>query len=150
MSNKEYNPQMHTVEHLLNGTISSMLGCSRAFSTHIEKKKSKIDFRYTRNLTSEELTEAEQKVNEIIALNVPVTTETIPTSEAAEKYNLSRLPDKGMEKVRIVRVGEYDACPCIGEHVASTSEIDGKLKIISSDYREETGGLRLRFKIVQQ
>ena len=41
MGEKDYDPVMHTAEHLVNGTIARMLGCGRAFSTHIEKKKSK-------------------------------------------------------------------------------------------------------------
>ena len=44
MGEKDYDPVMHTAEHLVNGTIARMLGCGRAFSTHIEKKKSKCDF----------------------------------------------------------------------------------------------------------
>ena len=51
MGEKDYDPVMHTAEHLVNGTIARMLGCGRAFSTHIEKKKSKCDFRFPRNLT---------------------------------------------------------------------------------------------------
>ena len=52
MGEKDYDPVMHTAEHLVNGTIARMLGCGRAFSTHIEKKKSKCDFRFPRNLKS--------------------------------------------------------------------------------------------------
>ena len=37
MGEKDYDPVMHTAEHLVNGTIARMLGCGRAFSTHIEK-----------------------------------------------------------------------------------------------------------------
>ena len=48
MGEKDYDPVMHTAEHLVNGTIARMLGCGRAFSTHIEKKKSKCDFRFPR------------------------------------------------------------------------------------------------------
>lgn len=48
--------------------------------------------------------------------------------------------------LRIVCVGDYDRCPCIGEHVSNTSEI-GRLRIVSTDYDEQTGILRIRFKL---
>lgn len=47
--------------------------------------------------------------------------------------------------LRIVRIGDYDACACIGAHVRNTSEI-GTFKIISHSYAE--GIWRLRWKVV--
>lgn len=149
MSEKDYNPPMHTVEHLLNGLISKKLGSSRAFSTHIEKKKSKIDISTSRGLTQEESVDIENRVNDILALGVEVVTEMLPINEARERFDLSRLPEEVTDDVRIVHIGEYDSCPCIGSHVENTSEIDGKLRIISSDYDEERGVLRVRFKIIK-
>ena len=66
MGEKNYDPIAHTAEHLVNGTIARLLGCGRAFSTHIEKKKSKCDFHFSRNLTPDELEWVEQQVNEQI------------------------------------------------------------------------------------
>lgn len=144
---KDYNRPMHTVEHLLNGTIASLLGCGRAFSTHIERKKSKCDYRFDRNLTADEIATVEARVNEAITAKVPVTEVFMSRSAAAEAFSLSRLPDDAGDTVRIVQIGHYDSCPCIGEHVANTSEIDGRLKIISSDCTD--GVLRVRFRVVQ-
>lgn len=149
MSEKDYNPPMHTVEHLLNGFVSKQLGSPRAFSTHIEKKKSKIDISSSRGLTAEESIDIENRVNEVLSRGVDITTEMLPIDEARIKYDLSRLPMEVRDDVRIVHIGEYDSCPCIGSHVENTSEIEGKLKIISSDYDPERGVLRIRFKIVK-
>ncbi len=150
MSEKDYNPNMHTIEHLLNGTISRMFGCGRAFTTHIEKKKSKIDYHFDRNLTEEELSVVQNTVNEIILKNIPVTIEMMPMNLARQKFDLSRLPEGVEGDLRIVNIGEFDACPCIGSHVQNTSEIGGLLKIISSDHNPETGVMRIRFKIDKQ
>ena len=49
------------------------------------------------------------------------------------------------DKIRIIRIGDYDACPCSGLHVSSTNEI-GTFKIISTDHNE--GVLRVRFKLL--
>lgn len=142
MGEKDYDPVMHTAEHLVNGTIARMLGCGRAFSTHIEKKKSKCDFRFPRNLTPEELERVEQTVNSQIAAKLGVRDELLNPDEAGARYNLERLPE-GAESVRIVHIGDYDACPCIGSHVANTAEIPS-VSIISSDCTD--GVLRVRFK----
>ena len=123
MGEKDYDPVMHTAEHLVNGTIARMLGCGRAFSTHIEKKKSKCDFRFPRNLTPEELERVEQTVNSQIAAKLGVRDELLSPDEAGARYSLERLPE-GAESVRIVHIGDYDACPCIGsQHGRNTSRI---------------------------
>ena len=142
MGEKDYDPVMHTAEHLVNGTIARMLGCGRAFSTHIEKKKSKCDFRFPRNLTPEELERVEQTVNSQIAAKLGVRDELLSPDEAGARYSLERLPE-GAESVRIVHIGDYDACPCNGSHVTNTAEIP-PVSIISSDCTD--GVLRVRFK----
>lgn len=140
--NKEEYPPMHTAEHLVCGAIDGMLGCGRAFSTHIEKKKSKCDFRFGRNLTDDERAEVERTVNRQIASGAAVRTETMDAEVAARRYDLSRVPG-GAEKVRIVHIGTFDSCPCVGAHVADTSEIP-PVRIVSSDWAD--GVLRVRFK----
>ncbi|MCU7496474.1 MAG: hypothetical protein HF314_15310 [Ignavibacteria bacterium] len=140
---KDYNPQMHSAEHILNQTMVRMFNCGRSFSAHIEKKKSKCDYHFDRNLTEDEIRTVENKVNEVIKLNLPVTEEFLSREEAEKKFNLERLPEGAGDKVRIVRIGDYDACPCIGPHVSSSGEIGG-FKIISTDFND--GILRVRFK----
>ena len=146
-SNKQYNPEMHSAEHILNQTMVRMFNCGRSFSNHIEKKKSKCDYHYERNLTAAEILQVENKVNEVIAEDLPVVEEFYSKEEAETKFNLSKLPSDAINKIRIIKIGEYDACPCSGLHVLSTKDI-GKLKIISTDYNE--GILRIRFKLLQQ
>ena len=58
---------------------------------------------------------------------------------------MKKLPENASDTVRIVKVGDYDECLCIGLHVKNTSEI-GTFKIISHDYND--GILRIRFKLV--
>lgn len=135
---------MHTAEHLLNQTMVRMFGCGRAFSSHIEKKKSKCDYKFDRDLTGEERTELENRVNDAVKADMTVTEELASRREAAEKFDLGRLPEEAGEKLRIIKIGDYDACPCIGRHVASTSDI-GVFRIISTSF--ENGVLRIRFKL---
>ena len=144
MSEKNYDPQMHTAEHILTQTMVRMFGTSRSFSNHLERKKSKCDYHFTRPLTEQELVALEDKVNEVIAENIPIGEEFLPRAEAQSQFNLSRLPEEAGDDIRIVKVGSYDSCPCIGPHVTNTAEI-GLLRILSSDYAD--GVLRIRFKL---
>lgn len=135
---------MHTCEHIVNRTMVNIFGCGRAVSAHIERKKSKLDFALPKAPSVEDIENIEKTVNEVIACHLPVTTEFITQEEAVGRFDLKRLPDNASDTVRIVRVGDYDECLCIGLHVTNTSEI-GTFRIISSDYKD--GIFRIRFKL---
>lgn len=142
--NKQEYPPMHTCEHIVNRTMVNIFGCGRAVSAHIERKKSKLDFALPKAPSVEDIENIEKTVNEVIACHLPVTTEFITQEEAVGRFDLKRLPDNASDTVRIVRVGDYDECLCIGLHVTKTSEI-GTFRIISSDYKD--GIFRIRFKL---
>lgn len=138
---------MHTCEHIVNRTMVNLFNCGRAISAHIEKKKSKLDFNLgARTITDEDIRKIEETVNNIIKQNLDVTTEFITQKEASSRFDLNRLPENASDTVRVVKVGDYDECLCIGLHVENTSEI-GTFKIISYDQNE--GILRMRFKLTK-
>jgi misacylated tRNA(Ala) deacylase len=141
---KEYDPRMHSAEHILNQTMVRMFNCGRAFSAHIEKKKSKCDYRFERDLTPVEIATIEKKVNEIIDADLSINESFMERGEAAQKFTLTRLPEEAGKTIRIITIGDYDACPCSGVHIHSTKEI-GIFKIGSTAY--ENGVLRIRFKL---
>lgn len=143
--NKQEYPPMHTTEHILNRTMVNMFGCGRARVAHIERKKSKCDYHLPQCPTDEQVAELQRRVNEVIARNLPVTAELMTRAEAQTLVDLSRLPDEAGDTLRVVRVGDYDACACIGSHVENTSEI-GEFRVISHDYRD--GCWRVRFKLL--
>ncbi len=143
---KQYDPRMHSAEHILNQTMVRLFNTGRAFSAHIEKKKSKCDYRFDRKLTDEEILEIEHKVNEVIEADMPVTEEYLSKEDAEKQHALTRLPDDAKGDIRIVRIGTYDTCPCIGPHVTSTREI-GPFRIVSASF--ESGILRIRYKLSQ-
>ena len=136
---------MHTAEHILNQTMVRMFGCGRSRNAHIERKKSKCDYTLPQEPTAEQIAEIENKVNEVIMQNLPVSIEFVTRDNAPAEVDLSKLPSDASDTLRIVRVGDYDTCACIGSHVANTNEI-GTFKIIS--YTWENNTLRLRFKLV--
>ena len=138
---------MHTCEHVVNRTMVNLFGCGRAVSAHIERKKSKLDFALPECPSDEQIQEIEKTVNEVLRQNLPISMEFITQEEAMGRFDMKRLPEGASETVRVVHVGDYDECLCIGAHVENTSEI-GVFKIISHDYKE--GIFRMRFKLVSE
>lgn len=138
---------MHTAEHILNQTMVRLFGCERSKNAHIEKKKSKCDYWLQTPPSIEQIAEIERKVNEVILRHLPVTFEYVSKKDVPESVDLSKLPEESGDTLRMVRIGDYDLCACIGTHVGNTGEI-GKFKIISSDF--ENHRLRIRFKLEKE
>ncbi len=142
--NKQEYPPMHTVEHILNQTMVRMFGCKRSKNAHIERKKSKCDYQLTEAPTEQQIANIEEQVNKIIASNLPITVEYTTLDKLPLEVETEKLPDEVSETIRLVRIGDYDLCTCVGLHVENTSQI-GVFKIISHTW--ESGTLRLRFKL---
>ncbi len=147
MPAKDYNPAMHTAEHILNSVMDKMYHCGRSFNSHIESRKSKCDYRIRKGLSDKEVKAVERTVNEIIRLNIPVGEELVSRRDADRKYYTGKLPEDAGDSIRIIRIGNFDVCPCIGQHVSNTSEI-GSFNITSADFNE--GILRIRFRVNDQ
>ncbi len=142
--NKSEYPPMHTAEHLLNQTMCRMFGCERSRDTHIERKKSKINFILQERPTDKQIADIEEKINKLIAEDLPVTYEFVDREHIPAEVKLDRLPEDASETIRIVRIGNYDVCPCIGAHVASTAEI-GSFRITSTSYNDTS--FRIVYKL---
>ncbi len=141
---QEYEPA-HSAEHILNATMVRMFGCPRSMNAHIERKKSKCDYILEQCPSEEQVAQIEAAVNAVIAQNLDVTIEFMPREQAALIVNLDKLPEDVSETLRIVRIGDYDACACIGAHVSNTSQI-GTFKILSNDFND--GTWRVRWKVI--
>ena len=141
---KQTDPRMHSAEHILNQTMVRKYDCGRCFSAHIERKKSKCDYHFNHELSEKEIGEIQSTINSVIDSDLPVTESFVSKDEVERLYNTEKLPESVDGDVRIVHIGDYDACPCIGEHVSSTGEI-GAFRITTTSF--EDGVLRIRFKL---
>ena len=144
--NKEEFPPAHTAEHLLNQTMGRMFGCERSRNSHIERKKSKINFLIDRPLTQEEVADIEHRINALIQADLPVTYELVTRDNIPAGVTLAKLPDNASDTLRIVRIGDYDICACLGTHVKSTREI-GNFRITSTSFNE--GSFRIVYKVAE-
>lgn len=146
--NKEEFPPAHTAEHLLNQTMIRMFGCERSRNAHVERKKSKISYILERKPDRKAEKEIERRMNELIEEDIPVTFEFVTRDTLPDGILLDKLPDDASETIRLVRIGDYDVCPCIGKHVRSTAQI-GRFEMLGTNWDEEKHSFRIRFKIVQ-
>lgn len=153
-------PPAHTAEHLLNQTMIRLFGCGRSINAHVERKKSKMTFLLDHKPSRQEEREIERRMNALIEEDLPVTFEYVTRRELEEMaadaapgspdalLSAERLPDDAGDALRLVRIGDYDVCPCIGKHVRSTSQI-GRFEMLGTNWEEHERTFRVRFKIVQ-
>lgn len=157
--NKEEFPPAHTAEHLLNQLMMRMFGCERSRNAHVERKKSKISYILDRKPDRKEEKEIEERMNELIREDLPVTFEYVTRVELEgmimdadpdspdSKLSLDRLPADSSDTIRLVRIGDFDVCPCIGKHVRSTSQI-GRFELLGTNWDNDKRSFRVRYKIV--
>lgn len=145
--NKDEFPPAHTAEHLLNQVMIRMFGCERSRNAHIERKKSKISYHLDHKPSRQEEKAIGDKMNELIEDDLPVTYEDVDRNHVPEGINLDRLPEDASQTIRLVRIGDFDVCPCIGKHVRSTSQI-GRFEILGTNWDEQTHTFRIRFKVI--
>ena len=144
---KEEFPPAHTAEHLLNQLMIRMFGCERSRNAHIERKKSKISYIIDHKPSRQEEKQIEVEMNRLIDADMEVKYEFVDRDHVPSDISLDRLPDDASEVLRIVRIGDYDACPWIGKHVRSTSQI-GKVELLGTNWDEHEHSFRIRFKVI--
>ena len=121
----------HSATHLLQASLRAVLG------EHIQQKGSlvapdrlRFDFTHFSPLTSEELEEVEQRVNQLIRANLEIRIEYLPYQEALKRGAIALFGEKYGEVVRLVEMGEVSRELCGGTHCWRTGDI-GFFKIIS-------------------
>ena len=124
-----------------------MFGCERSRNAHIERKKSKITYILDRKPDRKQEKAIETQMNELIDQDLPVTYEYVDRNHIPADVTLDRLPDDASETIRLVRIGHFDVCPCIGKHVRSTAQI-GRFELLGTNWDEATHAFRIRFKVI--
>ena len=127
----------HTAAHMLNAACREILG------PHIwqggsfkDEEKAHLDVTHYRKITPEEVAAIEQKVNEYIMRDMPITTEVLPRNLAEAKYGF-RLYQGGAvpgKELRVVSIGNIDSEACGGTHtmLSKTGEI-GCFKVVKRE-----------------
>ena len=135
--------RMHTAEHLLSAVMRKQYGAPRNLEFHLGEKKTKCDYLPACELGEDDFKKIEALVSAEIERDHVVNEEIISRKDAGE-FDLWKVPPDA-NTIRIVRIGDFDAQPCAGEHVDHTAEI-GRFILFSHEKRED-GLVRIRFKV---
>lgn len=127
--------QCHTAEHILSGLIHTYFGLDNV-GFHLGADYVTMDVSGV--LERQDLDRIEDLANAVVFANVAVTSE-FPTPDELPTMNYRAKLDL-TENVRIVRIGEFDACACCAPHVARSGEC-GLIKIL--DFQKLRGGIRM-------
>ena len=106
-----------------------------------------MTFRLDHKPTRQEEKDIEREMQRLIDEDLPVTFEFVTRDTLPEGVSPDRLPDDASETIRLVRIGDYDVCPCIGRHVRSTSQI-GRFEMLGTNWDEQEKTFRVRFKVI--
>jgi alanyl-tRNA synthetase len=121
----------HTATHLLHAALREQLGTHvRQAGSAVRPDKLRFDFTHGQGLSSEELRQVEDRVNEWIKASRPVRWIEMERSEAERLGAMALFGEKYGEWVRVVEVDGVSRELCGGTHVANTAEV-GIFKISS-------------------
>ncbi|MBU0684292.1 MAG: alanyl-tRNA editing protein [Thermoplasmatota archaeon] len=134
--------RMHTAQHIVSGVVYDLYK-ARTVGNQLYHDRSRIDFAPVK-FTDEMISDVERKCNEILASGAKVEICTTSRIELEKEVDVQRasldLLPKSVQELRVVRIEQYDVCPCAGTHVRSLSEL-GNVKITK---RENKGKDRER------
>lgn len=123
--------RMHTSQHLISGMVFKLYE-AKTVGNQIHAKRSRVDFRPV-TFTEEELKRLETECNAVLETGVDVEIseadrEALEKEMGGERYMLDMIP-QSIRRLRVVKLGDFDQCPCGGTHVRNLGEI-GRMRIL--------------------
>ena len=129
--------QQHTGQHLLSAAFEREAG-AKTVSFHLGTSSSTIDL--DKELTTDQISQVEDAVNNVLWEDHEVCVKFLSASEAA-KLPLRKEPARSGE-LRIVEIKDYDLSACGGTHVRRTGAVG---VIVVSGFERFKAGLRVEF-----
>lgn len=121
----------HTATHLLDQALRNVLGGhTQQAGSLVEEHYLRFDFNHFGQVTNKDLRTVEKMVNDQIWKEIPVKTVETDIDSAKEMGAIALFSDKYGDRVRVVKIGDFNTEFCGGDHVKNTNEL-GLFKIVS-------------------
>ncbi|MCD6261773.1 MAG: alanine--tRNA ligase [Deltaproteobacteria bacterium] len=124
----------HTATHLLHAVLRDIIGEHvKQAGSLVSPDRLRFDFSHFTQVDWEKLMEIEQKVNNLIQKNMPVTTTEMSREEAMKTGAMAIFEERYGDVVRVVKIGDGVSMElCGGTHVRHTGDI-AFFKIVSEE-----------------
>lgn len=122
--------RMHTSQHLLSG-LAYKIFAARTVGNQIHPDRSRIDFQPA-DFAEDDLRRLEAEANRVIADGQPVQAleeDRALVENRVEDRALMDLIPRSIKRLRVIRIGTADYCPCGGTHLRNVREI-GEVRIL--------------------
>lgn len=124
----------HSATHLLHEALKRVLGLHvKQAGSLVSPNRLRFDFSHFKPLSTDEIENIEQMVNEQIMRAMSVNTDIMNLEDAKKSGVIALFDEKYSQTVRVVKMGDFSAELCGGTHVKNTGQI-GPFKI-----KSETG-----------
>ncbi len=121
----------HSATHLLQAALRSVLGehVQQAGSL-VTSERLRFDFTHFSAMSAEEIQKVEDRLNEAVLANMPVSSVEMGLQEAKSSGATALFGEKYGDSVRVVSMGDFSKELCGGTHIHATGDI-GLVKILS-------------------
>ncbi|HHX68785.1 MAG: alanine--tRNA ligase [Miniphocaeibacter sp.] len=115
----------HTATHLLHKALREVLGTHvHQAGSYVGPDRLRFDITHYEAISKENLMKVQDKVNEIISLGLPISSNYMTLKESEDLGAIGLFEDKYRDIVRVINIGDkYSVELCGGTHASSTSDI---------------------------
>ena len=125
--------KLHTATHLLHAALKKVLGPNvNQKGSNITAERLRFDFSYEQKMTSEQIKQVEDLVNDAIKRKLPILREEMSIEDAKANGATALFTGKYGEKVSVYTAGDFSKEVCTGPHVSNTSEL-GHFRILKEE-----------------
>ena len=114
----------HSATHLLDAALKKVLGDHvHQAGSLVEPDRIRFDFTHFEGITTDQLSQIDQMVNDAILEGYSIVTEELPLEEAKAKGAIAVFGEKYGATVRVVEMGDFSMELCGGTHLDNTAKV---------------------------